>query len=563
MRLFVNPKNPTPHPYQNEVHDSVLKSWRSHRAVLVALPTGGGKTFCANRLIKAHLDSRGKRCLVLAHTRKLVSQFAAASESDFGLHVSIESGTSRCDDSPVVCGTIQSISRRIQTDKRFHPESFDRIIIDEAHRALSPGYKAVDAHFKNAKILGITATPRRTDQKDLMQFFDAKAIDIPIQRLIKEGYLAPIKIENFPIKIEVKKEKKTGDFSEKDVAHAIEPYLSSCADELAKRIGNRCGLVFLPLVATSISFCEMLRARGVRAAHISGDTSQSEQAEIERGLSLGTYQVVCNSMLWTEGVDIKMVSLILNLRLTESWVLYTQICGRGTRTFDPNKDGPRGGKTWAELGSIWKKKDDLLLLDPLWLCEKHSLIQRPACLLARDDEDLERMDAIIKAGGGKADLMEASESAKASRESALQERLAEMAKRKSRLINAMELFDALGRPDLVDYEAKTKAEMRGISPNQMERLVKSGIDLGTVVNTGHADEILNAIIARQREGKPSLAQCKYAKQLGMVNAWNSSPKEVADFISRSKLAKEAFSSGLMGRNGLLPVQQNISNDYPD
>jgi hypothetical protein len=173
------------------------------------------------------------------------------------------------------------------------------------------------------------------------------------------------------------------------------------------------------------------------------------------------------------------------------------------------------------------------------------------------------MEAIIKAGGGKADLMEVSESVKATREDALRDRLAEMAKRKDRMVNAMELFDALGRPDLVDYEARTKAEMRGVNPAQMERLVRAGIDLGTVLNTGHANEILNAIIERQRAGKPTLAQCKYAKALGMVNAWNASPKEVADFISRSKLAKEAFSSGLMGRHGLLPVQQNIPNDYPD
>lgn len=521
-----------PFPYQVEFDEAFDKAKaEGFTRILGVLPTGGGKTICQGERIAKVIEGGG-RALVLAHTRKLVKQFSNSLEDNYGLHSTIEMGNMRAEDSPVICASMQTMQKRI-SDGDFAPDEFDLVVIDEGHRALAPGYRKIEEYFADAEWNGITATPRRGDQRSLMRpsgFYDTKAIDIPLNRLIDEGFLARLTIINFPLKITVEGASETGDFTEEEVAHAIEPYLEECAKELAK-YKSRCSLAFLPLIKTSKLFCSMLRANGVRAEHVDGQMRESETEASIAKLERGEIDCICNSMLLTEGVDIRPVDLIFNLRLTKSWPLYAQIIGRGTRTFDPKKHGRKNCKRGL--------KNDCIILDPLWQCDEHNLLQRPATLMAVDEEMEKAIDKKLKdAVDGPLDLMEARQAAVHDREEALRERLARLAERKARQVSAMELFLNSGMPEFADYEPISAWESDSITPGQMNVLVSNNFDIDQIKGKGHASKVIDALMSRQKKGLATVKQVKFASDLGMVDAWTKSFDEVRAYIDANYKRKK-------------------------
>jgi len=343
-------------PYQNQFVEAVEKAWGdSHEAVLGVLPTGAGKTATAGELVAQVIEGKSPihksgRVLWLAHTRGLVNQGQKALHRLYGMEGGFEMGAISADGNPLVFGTIQTANNRIA--KRVFPRDYwDLIVVDEAHRVLSETYQRCTNYY-TCPVLGITATPRRGDQQDLMEFFDTKAIDIPLSELIDQGYLCKLTIINCPLQIDLTKVKaKAGDFDETELAHAIEPYLGACGEELAKFKGRKM-LVFLPLISTSLKFRESAADAGLDFMHLDGN-SQDRHIEVALdNLQGGHIDGICNSMLLTEGIDMPKVDLIMNLRPTKSWTLYTQIMGRGTR----NAPG----------------KDDCIILDPLRITMKET-----------------------------------------------------------------------------------------------------------------------------------------------------------------------------------------------
>lgn len=519
--------------YQTEAFDKTLEEWEDHQKVLNVLPTGAGKTFLAGMLI-AHFVKQDKRVLMLAHTRKLVEQFAQATEENFNIWCSIEMGSTRSEESPVVCSSVQTMVNRLRKG-RIDPNEFDLVIWDESHRALSGTHQEIAAAFPHAKHVGITATPRRGDQKDLMKFFDVKGADVPLNELIEKGYLSNLTIKNIPIKINLTASKKTGDYTEQDCAHAIEPYLESIADHYVEEARGKCGLIFAPLIATSRRFTEILCAKGVKAEHVDGEMGSDKVNAAIKRLELGKIECLSNSMILSEGVDIRPVNVLLSLRPTRSWTLYVQQVGRATRTFDPKKHGPEG--------TTWPLKDGALILDPLWLCDQHSLLQRPSTLFAADEDEAEAIDEAIKkkaasGGGGEVDILEARAAARAERESRLAEKLKAMANRKARMINAMELSLRLHIPDLDGYEPLNQQEARPItflSEKQRSWLEKSKVDLQTIKCMGAAKKVLDALGKRAGEKKATIGQVRYAISLGYdeEKAWDASFDEMSQFIDQN------------------------------
>lgn len=537
MTLLHKPKRKYPlHDYQVDAVQKFFEEIEEQDRVMLVLPTGAGKTMTAGEIIFRFVE-QGKRVLVLAHTQKLVTQFAKSIEDNYGIWTTIEMGTSRSEESPVVVATIQTMLNRIRKG-HIDPGEFDLVVIDEAHRALSNSYQELAKAFDHAKFLGLTATPRRGDQKDLMKFFQSKAADVPLNEMIDRGFLAPITIKNIPVQIELVASKKTGDYTEQDCAHAIEPYLDSIAKHYAAEGRGKCGLVFAPLRATSRVFVKMLAKHGIKAEHVDGEMGQDEvNATIER-LERGDIDCISNSMLLTEGVDIRPVNILLSLRPTRSWPLYVQTIGRATRTFDPKKHGVPGTR--------WGPKDGALVLDPLWLCDQHSLLQRPSTLIASDDEEAEAIDRIIKekqakggGGEGEADLMEARAQARAEREERLRQKLEAMAKRKARTINPLEFFTRLHLPDFAEYEPLNELEARPISflsQKQREWLEKSKFDMESIKNMGQAKKILDALGNRAKERKATIGQIKYCQGLGMDEdaAWELSFEDASAYIEKNR-----------------------------
>lgn len=566
------------HYYQGKAVDDCEEAWKTHRKLLTVLPTGAGKTVFAGEIIAREIEAGGV-VLMLAHTTKLVCQFRDSCLFNYGIQGGVVVSQVNHANERLICATVQSVASRMKKGRWEAPEP-TLIVIDESHRSLSGSHQMVVNAYPKAKVLGLTATPRRGDRKDLMKFFDYKVADIPLSQLIDEGYLAPLEIENFPVEINVKRLPnrgkgdidsdedveggQRGDFSAEEVNHAIEPYLESIADEFIKFARGRCSLVFLPLRTTSRKFSKMLIERGLKSRHVCGEMSKAEVDEIIAELERGDIDCICNSMLLTEGVDIRPVNLIMNLRLTTSWPLYVQIAGRGTRTFDPTiKSHNRHGADCR-----WPLKTSCLLLDPLWLCDDHSLLQRPSTLVASDDEERDAMDRIIKelaekkkkkaekeaeqddgdidADGEEDDeeddftsLMEVLKMAIHEREENLRKRLERNKTKTRRKVNAMEFFLNIKCVDLAQYEPEAAWEMEPMTAGQREVLKKNKFDLSTIKTKGHASAIITKLMERQRAGLSSVPQAHYAsKEFGMADAFNRSFKDVSDFIDKKKSGKD-------------------------
>ena len=163
---------------------------------------------------------------------------------------------------------------------------------------------------------------------------------------------------------------QAGDFKASEIGTALDPYLQGIAEEMQKYCMDKKTVVFLPLVKTSQKFRDLLNQYGFRAAEVNGDSQ--DRAEILKDFDAGKYNVLCNSMLLTEGWDCPSVNCIVVLRPTKVRSLYCQMVGRGTRL---------APDTVIDL---------LLLLDFLWHTERHELCH-PASLICENEEVAQQM----------------------------------------------------------------------------------------------------------------------------------------------------------------------------
>ena len=305
---------------------------------------------------------KGHRVLIMAHRGELLDQAADKIRKSTGLFCSVEKAEQSCLGSwnRVTVGSIQSLMREKRLNM-FSDDYFNKIIIDEAHHCLSDGYQRVLEHFSAAQVLGVTATPDRGDMRNLGSYFDSLAYEYTLPKAIKEGYLSPIKALTIPLKLDLSGvAMQNGDFKAADIDNALEPYLYQIADEMLKNCADRKTVVFLPLIKTSQKFRDILNEKGFRAAEVNGESGN--RAEILEAFDRGEYNVLCNSMLLTEGWDCPSVDCVIVLRPTKVRSLYSQMVGRGTR--------------------LHPGKENLLLLDFLWHTERHELCH-PAHLRER------------------------------------------------------------------------------------------------------------------------------------------------------------------------------------
>ena len=345
--------------YQQEAVQAIQKQWQDgFSKTLLVLPTGCGKTIVFAKVTEECVRE-GKRVLILAHRGELLDQAADKLYKTTGIRSSLEKAESSCLDSwyRVTVGSVQTLMREKRLTQ-FDPDYFDVIIIDEAHHCISDSYQRILDYFGAAQVLGVTATPDRGDMKNLGSVFESLAYEYTLPRAIKEGYLSPIKAVTIPLKLDLTGvSTQAGDFKASDIDTALDPYLYQIAEEMKNYCKNRKTVVFLPLVKTSQKFREILLEKGFSAAEVNGGSE--DRAEILEDFDKGKYNVLCNSMLLTEGWDCPSVDCIIVLRPTKVRGLYCQMVGRGTR--------------------LCEGKKDLLLLDFLWHTERHELC-RPAHL---------------------------------------------------------------------------------------------------------------------------------------------------------------------------------------
>ncbi|MEG0450357.1 MAG: DEAD/DEAH box helicase [Lysinibacillus sp.] len=515
--------------YQQEARVSIQTEWvNGVKKTLLVLPTGCGKTIVFSKVIEDRVI-KGERVLVLAHRGELLDQAADKLEKSTGLKTATEKAEQTSIGSwfRVVVGSVQTMMREKRL-KQFPKDFFDTIIIDEAHHCISDSYQRVLQYFEDANVLGVTATPDRGDMKNLGSYFESLAYEYTLPKAIKSGYLAPIKALTIPLKLDLSGVgQQAGDFSTSQLGSALDPYLESIADEMVKVASDRKIVVFLPLVATSQKFTQILNEKGFRAAEVNGESK--DRAEILEDFDKGKYNVLCNSMLLTEGWDCPSVDCVVVLRPTKVRSLYSQMVGRGTRLFP--------GKT------------ELLLLDFLWHTERHELCH-PAHLIASNDEIAQAMTKQIEEAGIPMDLeaveKTAAEDVIAQREEALAKQLAEMKKRKRSLVDPLQFEMSIQAEDLSSYVPAFGWESGPPSDQQVKKLEKLGILPEQIENAGKASKLLDRLDKRREEGLTTPKQIRFLEQRGFehVGTWT--------FDGAKKLIDRIAANGWRIPEGIVP-----------
>ena len=503
-------------PYQQEAKDAIFDQWEKVDKTLLVLPTGCGKTIVFAKVTEECVR-RGCRVLILAHRGELLQQAADKIAKATKLGCATEKADETCLGSwfRITVGSVQTMMREKRL-ARFPEDYFDTIIIDEAHHCISDSYQRVLQHFPEAKILGVTATPDRGDMKNLGQVFDSLAYEYTLPKAIKEGYLSPIKALTIPLKLDLSGVGiQSGDFKSGDIATALDPYLQQIAEEMKNYCMDRKTVVFLPLVKTSQKFRDILNEQGFKAAEVNGESK--DRAEILDAFDRGEYNVLCNSMLLTEGWDCPSVDCIVVLRPTKVRSLYSQMVGRGTR--------------------LYPDKDHLLLLDFLWHTERHELCH-PASLICQDEEVARVMTANIESAGCPIDIEEAekqaSEDVVAQREESLAKQLQEMRQRKKRLVDPLQFEMSIQAEDLAGYVPAFGWEMAPPSEKQIKTLEKLGILPDAVDNAGKATKLLERLDKRKQEGLTTPKQIRYLEGRGFlhVGTWQfDTAKSLIDRIA--------------------------------
>ena len=502
-------------PYQAEAKQAILAAWdEGYRKTLLVLPTGCGKTVVFSSVTENRVN-KGHRVLIMAHRGELLDQAADKLKEASGLDSVLEKAESTSLGSflPVTVGSVQSLAQEKRL-ARFPNNYFQDIIVDEAHHCLSDSYKRVLDHFPNANILGVTATPDRGDMKNLGELFDSKAYEYSMTEAIREGYLCPIKAQMIPLELDIADVGiSSGDFSAGEIGHALEPYLHQIASEMANYCRGRKTVVFLPLIATSQKFCAMLNDAGLRAAEVNGNSD--DRSEVLADFEAGKYDVLCNSMLLTEGWDCPSVNCIVVLRPTKIRSLYQQMVGRGMR-LSP-------GKT------------ELLLLDFLWMTERHDLC-RPSALISKDEAIAKKIDERMVEDADGFDLIEAEEQAErdilAERESALAKQLAEMRGKKRKLVDPLQYALSIAAEDLTNYVPTFAWEMAPPSEKQIAFLERRGIFADSVRNAGLASLLIDRLQRRQQMGLATPKQIRCLERYGFRQVGTWAFEDASSLISR-------------------------------
>lgn len=322
--------------YQQEALDAMLKAERSGiRKQLVVLPTGAGKTVLFAHLPIVRNDSLPM--LVLAHRTELLQQAKNKIESmNPELSVGIEKAESKAGKADVVVASVQTLGRgNSNRIEGFEQDYFKTIIIDEAHHAAASSYQKILNYFNSDYVLGVTATPQRSDSVRLVDTFDEIVYYKSIEDLINDGWLCPligyrVKTDTDISDVEI----TNGDYRQEQLAEAIDnPTRNTCiVNAFLDLASDKKTVIFAANIAHARNLASSFAAQTrTEVRVVLGETPDEEREQILKDFKSGKVQVIINVGVLTEGFDEPSIQAIILARPTRSTLLYTQIVGRGTR----------------------------------------------------------------------------------------------------------------------------------------------------------------------------------------------------------------------------------------
>jgi superfamily II DNA or RNA helicase len=329
---------PVLRPYQAAACDRIRAEIASGQRDLFVCPTGGGKTLVATALIEEAVRAGG-RVVFLAHRRELIQQ-ASAKLYDRGVdHGILLPGYPMRLDAPVQVASIPTLHMRGVRSRRIEMPPADLLVFDEAHHCPARTYRDIRKQYSGAAILGLTATPCRSDGRGLGDTFNAITEAPQIAELVELGSLVRHRVFA-PHQLDLRGvHTARGDYvtSELDRRLNRRQLVGDITSTYLKHGQGRPTVVFACSVGHSVHIRNSLRAEGILAEHLDGTTPQDERQDILARLAAGKIDVVCNFGVLTEGWDCPPVACLINARPTKHMGLYRQMMGRGLRPA-PGKD---------------------------------------------------------------------------------------------------------------------------------------------------------------------------------------------------------------------------------
>ena len=419
----------------------------------------------------------------------------------------------------VVVGSVQTLMRE-KRRSRWPQDHFSLVIADEADKSIAPSWQSVLKHFDGtARVLGFTATPHRTDQRNLGIYYENSIEKENLFTLIRKGFLSPLSVRMLPITLDVNGCGKGSDFTDQEAADIITPHLGKIAACIKEYAPNRRTLVFLPLIKTCEKFHAIARDLGLICDYVYGvDEDRDGKIQTFRD---GFTDVLANSMLLTRGVDIPEVDCIVPCRPTKSRTLLAQMIGRGTR--------------------ISPGKKDCLILDFLYSAAK-KLAARPAHLIAKSDQEAEAITAILEAPGvpgdvaEQLDLLQVASDATAQREEALRRKLEEQKAKRSQFISAEAFAMQHNSLDVAEFEPTMGWHSAPLTEKQAKYLEKAKIDVATVKGRGQASALIHIHHQNQALVLATQPQRFLMRRLGYANWATATDREFKKFMGERKAA---------------------------
>lgn len=502
--------------YQSAASDAIFEAWKEHPCVLGVMATGLGKTVLAADVIRRVHPGR---TMFIAHREELIFQarHAIANYTGFGCEIEMAdmvASTSLFHRQDVVISTVQTQTAGSGAGRmtRFKPDEFALLVVDEVHHATATSYRKVIDYYRqnpNLKVLGITATPDRTDEEALGQIFGKVAVNFGILEGIENGWLVPISQQLVMIKeLDFSAIRTTGgDLNGADLNRVMEEEknMQGVSGAAIQIVGDRRAIVF----AASVKQAEMLsdifnRHKPKCAEWICGMTPKEARRDLLQNFAKGKTQIMCNCGVLTEGFDDPGVEVIIMARPTKSRSLYTQMVGRSTRPLPGIVDGPvTADERKAAIAASIKPR--CLVVDFTGNSGRHKLVTAADILGGKHSEGVRnRAKANLEKDGTAKDmndaLAEAEEELRREREA--RERK-ERERIKARVTYASREIDPFNRMDTTPQVGATSRDGRTFSAKQAAVLRKNGYDPAKFTY-GQGQAIIGKIFSKATPGQANV-----------------------------------------------------------
>jgi DNA repair protein RadD len=314
--------------YQQQlITDIRLQYQIGRRQVLAVLPTGGGKTVVFSHIAQ-QTTARGNRVVILVHRQELVDQASRALTQMGVQHGLIQAGRSMDLTYAVQVASVQTLARRLHQIPRGY---FQLVIVDEAHHTTAGTWSKVVGHFDAAHLLGVTATPIRSDGRGLGEHYQAMVQGPSAAWLTEHGFLAQARVLAPPGFNGAGLRKRMGDFDQREAEQRVASIHGDCYSHYCQHLSGQTAIAFCCSVAHAEAVAELFRRQGIAAASIDGTMDRVTRRGLLDDLGDGRLKVLTSCALIGEGIDVPSVGGCIMLRPTASVSLHLQMIGRCLR----------------------------------------------------------------------------------------------------------------------------------------------------------------------------------------------------------------------------------------